>query len=47
MMVFTVSIMGTGEQLWWGGTPNEFLYSASLAQTSVILYSPNRACLCP
>lgn len=53
MMVFTASIMGSSEQLWWDGIPNEFLHSIILAKTSVILHSPSRAthithlaCLC-
>lgn len=42
MMVFTASIMGSSEQLWWDGTPNEFLHSISLAKTTVILHRPSR-----
>lgn len=31
------------EQLWWDGTHDEFLHSASLAQSLVILHNPSRA----
>lgn len=43
MMAFTASIIDRSEQLWWDRIPNEFLYPASLAQSSVTLHNPSIA----